>query len=254
MSIEPAASAPPVIGSIVAGAASAATRWLAWSAAAVMTLGSMLFLYGGRMHPGIGAAAGTGVDDFFRGFAGVMLHTSGWQAMHMLILVGPLCWAVAAPVLLDAIHPGARAFTSAARSTLLLSGALWAVAFALDGFGGPVYAAALVTSAGSSIEPGVLASFQANATIMSRLGLVSWIALGLGMVLLSGSLLAPHVRSAWRSVVAISGIALGAWPLGAALQGEYATGPFTSGYWMMNALAVGLWFIALASCSVRRAR
>jgi hypothetical protein len=98
--------------------------------------------------------------------------------MHVLILVGPLCWAVAAPAVLDVIRPGARARISAARSALLLSAALWAVAFVIDGFGAPVYAEAIASATSPDIASGLLTSFQADAVMMSRFGLVSWVAGG----------------------------------------------------------------------------
>ena len=220
----------------------------------VLIVGSLLFLSGGRAHPAINAALGAGVDDFFRSFAEKVRHTEGWHAMHMRILLGPLGWAVAAPALLDAVRPDARAWTSAARSALLLAGALWTVAFVIDGFGAPVYAGAIATAASPDVAGGVLTSFQAAAIMMSRLGLVSWVAGGLGMIILGGLLLAPDVRTVWRSAVGVSGIVIGAWPLIAALQGEYAGGPFTSRFWMANALAVGVWYIALATCAIGRRR
>jgi hypothetical protein len=227
----------------------APSRGLARAAAIVLILGSVLFLSGGRAHPAINVALGAGPEDFFRAFADTVLHTLGWHAMHMLIIVGPLSWAVAAPTLMDAIEPTARALTSAARSMLVLSGALWAVAFVLDGFGAPVYAGAITGAGSSAIEAGVLTAFEANAIMMSRLGLVSWVAGGLGMAVLGGLLLAHGVRMSWRIAIGVSGIAIGAWPLLAALEGEYAGGPFTSQYWMLNALAVGVWYIALATCA-----
>lgn len=160
----------------------------------------------------------------------------------MLILIGPLCWAVAAPAVLDVLRPGLRALTSAARSALLLSGALWGVAFVLDGFGAPVYAEAMTGEAAGD----VMTSFKANAVMMSRLGLVSWVAGGVGMAILGASLLT--LRSAWRAVVGVAGLLIGLWPLLAAVQGEYAGGPFTSRFWLWNAVAAALWYIALASC------
>lgn len=229
-------------------------RGIAWSAALVLILGSVLFLAGGRTHPAISVAIGAGPEDFFRAFAEKVQHTGGWHAMHMLILVGPLCWAVAAPALLDAIHPAAHRVTAAARSALLLAGALWAVAFVLDGFGAPVYANALVAPGSAAVDASVLAVFEANAIMMSRLGLVSWVAGGLGIVLLALSLLARTARTRWRIAVGVSGIFIGAWPLVAALEGEYAGGPFTSQYWMANALLAGLWYVALASCGFRARR
>jgi hypothetical protein len=45
---------------------------------------------------------------------------------------------------------------------------------------------------------------------------------------------------------------IGVWPLLAALEGEYAGGPFTSAYWMINALVAALWYVALATCVVRK--
>jgi hypothetical protein len=131
---------------------------------------------------------------------------------------------------------------------------LWAVAFVLDGFGAPVYAEAIAGGGAPDLAGPALTSFQASALIMSRLGLVSWVAGGLGMALLGGLLLAPSARTKWRVTVGVGGIVIGTWPLLAALEGEYAGGPFTSRFWMMNALAVGLWYVALATCAFGRRR
>ena len=249
-------SLPPVDPMADSASAADASPWpqrlLASGAAAALVLGSGLFLAGGRTHPGIRAPAGAGPDAFFRAFAETVQHTQGWHGMHMMILVGPLLWAVAAPALLDALRPGGRAASSTARSLLLVAGCLWAVAFVLDGFGAPVYAQALADARAPGGDVGLLAAFAANAVMMSRLGLVSWIAGGLGMVVLGGSLQSPGVRTRWRGVVGWSGILVGLWPLLAALEGEYAGGPFTSRVWMYNALAVGLWYVAFATCAFRR--
>jgi hypothetical protein len=227
-------------------------RALGWAAACVLIVGSVLFLTGGRAHPAINAALGAGPDEFFRGFAEKVRHTHGWHAMHMLILVGPLCWAMAAPTVLDVIRPDARARVSAARSALLLSAALWAVAFVIDGFGAPVYAEAIASAASPDVASGLLTSFQADAVMMSRFGLVSWVAGGLGMVILGGLLLSPGARGMWRVAVGISGILIGTWPLAAALEGEYAGGPFVSRFWMANAVVVAVWYCALATCALGR--
>lgn len=55
-------------------------------------------------------------------------------------------------------------------------------------------------------------------------------------------------------MVGVSGILIGAWPLLAALEGEYAGGPFVSSFWMVNALVVAIWYIALATCAFGRHR
>ena len=227
-------------------------RGLGWVAALVLITGSVLFLSGGRAHPAINAALGAGPEEFFRGFAEKIRHTHGWQPMHMLILIGPLCWAVAAPAVLDALRPNARARISAARAALVLSATLWAVAFVLDGFGAPVYAEAMSTAASPDLTGAVLTSFAADAIMMSRFGLLSWVAGGLGMMILGALLLFPGERRRWRVAVGVTGILVGAWPLVASLQGEYAGGPFVSRFWMANALVVGLWYVALASCALGR--
>ncbi len=244
----------PTVPVLPTSAAAPAPRALALGAALVLILGSVLFLGGGRQHPAINAGLGATADEFFRAFADKIQHTHGWRGMHLMILVGPLCWAVAAPALMDALRPAARSLTAVARTLLLLAGALWAVAFVLDGFAAPIFAEAIATAATPDIASSVLISFQAEAVTMSRLGLLSWIASGLAIVVLGGSLLVRDVRTPWRAIVGVTGIVLGAWPLLATLQGEYAAGPFTSRFWMMNALSAGLWFIALASCAFRRAR
>lgn len=235
-----------------ASAINAPDRGLGWVAASVLIIGSVLFLTGGRAHPAINATLGAGPEEFFRGFAEKIRHTHGWHLMHMLILIGPLCWAVAAPAVLDAIRPNARAWISAARSALVLSAALWAAAFVIDGFGAPVYAEAMATTASPDVTGALLTSFAADAIMMSRFGLVSWVAGGMGMMILGGLLLFPGERRVWRVAVGIAGILIGVWPLVASLQGEYAGGPFVSRFWMANALVVALWYVALASCALGR--
>jgi hypothetical protein len=153
--------------------------------------------------------------------------------------------------LLDSLRPDAGRQVAVARSAVLIAAMLWAVAFVLDGFGAPVYAEALAGAAPEA-SGSLLTSFAANAVMMSRLGLLSWVAGGLGMVMAGGLLLGRRARTHWRIAVGATGILLGAWPLAAALAGEYSAGPFTSSYWMPNALAVGLWHMAFATCVVRR--
>src|SRR5688500_18368383 len=82
-----------------------ADRKLGWFAAFLLISGSVLFLSGGRAHPAINAAIGASPEEFFRAFADRVRHTHGWHAMHMLILIGPLFWAVGAPAVLDALLP-----------------------------------------------------------------------------------------------------------------------------------------------------
>lgn len=61
------------------------------------------------------------------------------------------------------------------------SAGLWAVAFVLDGFGAPVYAEALASADSPEVSAALLTAFRANAAMMSRLGLVSWVVGGVGM-------------------------------------------------------------------------
>jgi hypothetical protein len=42
-------------------------------------------------------------------------------------------------------------------------------------------------------------------------------------------------------------MAAGTWPAIAAMRGEFFPGPFTSPYWSLTALSIGLWFILLGT-------
>ena len=226
-------------------------RLIPAAGAACLLAGSLLFLLGGRLHPGISSALGSTPDAFFRAFAHEVAHTRGWTGMHMRILVGPVLWAIGASLLLEKLTSASPRLESTARGALFFSAGLWAVAFALDGFGAPVLASGIVDQASPELLESALLAFQANAVVMSRLGLVSWVVGGAGIVLVSAVLLSAGARTAWRSVVGVLGIAVGTWPLIAALAGPYAAGPFTSAFWLPNAVAVGAWYVALASCAYR---
>ncbi|HJU91280.1 MAG TPA: hypothetical protein VJ672_17980 [Gemmatimonadaceae bacterium] len=231
---------------------STSDRAIAWTAALFLIVGSLLFLAGGRAHPVISSALGGDASQFFVAFAAKVRSTHDWHAMHMMILVGPLFWALAAPTLLDVLRAEARVLAAVARSALVLSAALWAVAFVLDGFGAPVYAAAMADMSRQDMTA-TITDFAANAIVMSRLGLLSLVVGGIGIVVIGVALLGSELRTPWRIVVGASGILIGIWPLFAALQGEYAGGPFTSEYWRVNAIAIAAWFVGFGACAFGRA-
>jgi len=45
----------------------------------------------------------------------------------------------------------------------------------------------------------------------------------------------------------VLGVAAGTWPAIAAMRGEFSPGPFTSPYWTLIALSIGLWFLLLGT-------
>lgn len=215
--------------------------------AACLVAGSVFFLTGGSAHPRIGGGLGAG-DNYFQAFAHEVARTDGWRPMHMQILTAPIFWALGVSFVLDGFGRGVARVASTARAALFLSAALWAVAFALDGFGAPVIATGIIDPVSPDLTGPALLAFEANAVVMSRLGLVGWVVGGAGIVLVSAILLTPGVRTTWRTVVGAAGMVLGAWPLVAALTGPYAAGPFTSEFWLPNAVAAGTWFVTLATC------
>src|SRR5688572_24052632 len=125
----------------------------------LLIAGSLAFAGGGRHHPIISTSTlgAFGTEQFYRAFAHEMLHTPGWQQMHMLILVGPVLWALGAAAVVRLLPPRVAAFGEVGRAALLLAAGAWALAFILDGFVGPQYARIIAAT-----EPGsVTAVMQA---------------------------------------------------------------------------------------------
>ncbi|GAC1648253.1 MAG: hypothetical protein NVS4B3_03560 [Gemmatimonadaceae bacterium] len=218
----------------------------AWLPAVLFLAGSAVFLGAGRLHPHINASLGeVGTDQFFRAFAAEMLNTPNWGAMHLGILLGPIFWALAAAGTARLL-PWGTALSDVGRNALLLASALWSVAFVLDGFVGPWLAHA-VLPAGIPSEAVAIRAFGASQLSVARLGMISVVLIGVAMFAFGTALLIDARVRSWRAAVGALGVAAGIWPAVAALRGEFSPGPFTSPYWTLTALSMGLWFILLAT-------
>ena len=226
-------------------------RIQSWLPVFLLFLGSVLFIAGGTFHPHVSSGMGTlGSPEFFTHFAQKIVGTPGWIPMHMLILAGPVVWALAAPSVGQRLPQGGRGIWAIAQSLLLISATLWIITFVLDGLVAPVYARAVLARGAEGIDPMVLMSFGMNQTLLIRLGLLSLVLQGFAIVLYSTGLLASSRRLSWRSAVGAVGILVGVWPFIAALNGEFNPGPFISELWKPTALVTAAWYIALGVCLV----
>jgi len=218
-----------------------------WLPAFLLVAGSALFLGAGRHHPQINASLGeVGSPQFYRAFAAHMLHMPNWGSVHLGILLGPVLWALAASGAARLLPRRTTSLGDVARSALLLAAGLWSVAFVLDGFVGPKLAGA-IASAGTAADAEAIRAFSANQLTMARLGMLSIVLVGTAMLALGAALLVDARARSWRSIVGALGVIGGAWPLVAALRGEFYPGPFTSPWWTITALTIGLWFLLLGT-------
>lgn len=223
------------------------SRLDAWIPALLLFTGSAVFLVAGRLHPHINASLGTvGTDPFFRAFAAEMLHLPNWGSMHLGILLGPVFWALAAAGTARLLPARGAALADVGRTALLLASALWSVAFVLDGFVGPQLAHA-IAAAGVASDAVAIRAFAASQLTMARLGMISVVLMGIAMFTFGAALfIGARVRS-WRAAVGALGVVAGIWPALAAWRGEFFPGPFTSPYWTITALSIGLWFLLLGT-------
>lgn len=212
----------------------------------LLLAGGVIFIGGGRTHPHVGASMGpVGSTEYFRHFAQTIVSTPGWIPMHVMILVGPLLWALAGPSIRVALPESGSALWSTAQTALTIAATLWVVVFLFDGFIAPVFANAIVSGLAASTDPTLLASFAANQNIVVRLGLISWTLNGVAILLFAVGVLVGRAKSYLRVGVGVTGILIGAWPIIAALTGEFIPGPFTSDLWKWTALVTSAWYVAL---------
>ena len=228
-------------------------RLIPWLSFILLAAGSLIFIGGGRLHPHVGNAMGPlGSADYFVHFAQTIVTTAGWVPMHMMILIGPVMWALAAPGVRAALPEGGAPLWATAQAALLIAAALWVVVFVVDGFVAPVFAQALAAGSAVTPDPSLLASFAANQTAVIRLGLISWLLNGAAIVVFATGLLFTQGRSYLRIAVGAAGFLVGAWPIVAAITGEFLPGPFTSEVWKETALATAIWYLLLGITLVTR--
>jgi hypothetical protein len=229
---------------------------------ALLVTGSVLFVVGGGQHPRAGTAFGTpGTPEFFRAFADHIHHQENWIGIHVLILLGPVLWALALPRR-QSEHPETpndwRVNTTGTLETMasramLLGAALWAMTFVLDGFVAPLLANG-IASANPAELAGLLASFRSNQDVVISLGLISWILIGAAMALIGMATAIASRAPRGRAALGVIGVIIGAWPVVAALTGEFVPGPFTSRLWNVTALASAFWFAAYGLSLMARER
>jgi len=228
-------------------------RLAPWLSFILLAAGSLIFIGGGRLHPHVGNALGPlGSAGYFLHFAQTIVTTPGWVPIHMMILIGPVLWALAAPGIRAALPEGGAPLWATAQVSLAVSATLWIVVFVVDGFVAPVFAQALAAGSAVAPDPSLLASFAANQTTVIRVGLISWILNGVAIALFSIGLLFTQGRSYLRMAVGVTGLLVGAWPTVAAITGEFLPGPFTSEVWKETALATSIWYLLLGITLVTR--
>jgi hypothetical protein len=218
----------------------------------LLIAGTALFLWGGIQHPAIGARLGTG-EQFFRNFAAEILRHSNWVPIHWAILIGPVLWALGAVGVNDFLRrAGESRWSALGLASLLMGAACWAVTFVFDGMAAPVYANAIALAPSEGVQS-LLVEFAANQAVVIRLGLVSWILIGLAAAAFAVSLATTGLRGRWfRWALVGSGIVLGMWPLAAWWGGTFSPGPFTSPWWKWTALATSVWYAAAGVLLVPR--
>lgn len=223
--------------------------------AALLAAGSVVFLWGGALHPATGAELGPiGSAAYFRNFARHVVEHPAWQVVHTGILAGPILWTLGCLGLRrwlsgdDGSADGSD-FLSVGLGALLMGTVAWSVTFVLDGFVAPVHAAAVV--AGGAGQDASLLAFRASQEIVIRLGLVAWLLLSTGVACLAVEILrGKGRRPKVRLPIGGLGLALGAWTVIAWAVGIFRPGPFTSPAWVPTAVLTALWFIALGAAAV----
>ncbi len=229
---------------------SSTERLESWLPFFLLLVGSVLFTAGGSFHPHVGTAMGVlGSPEFFTNFAQKMVSTPGWIPMHMLILAGPVMWALAAPSVGQRLPQGGKSIWAIAQTLLVISATLWIITFVLDGFIAPVYARKLLAPRPGGIDPMMLMNFGMNQTTLVRLGLVSLVMNGFAITLYSSGLIASSRRLSWRTVIGVAGILIGVWPFIAALSGKFLLSHYLSAFVRTTPsnLSVGLTCAAAAS-------
>src|SRR5688500_16519557 len=101
-------------------------RLTPWLSFILLAACSLIFVGGGRLHPHVGSAIGPlGSADYFVHFAQTIMTTPGWVPMHVMILVGPVLWALASPAIRASLPQAGAPLWGIAQAALTISAALW---------------------------------------------------------------------------------------------------------------------------------
>jgi xanthosine utilization system XapX-like protein len=212
----------------------------------LMLLGGVVFLWGGIQHPPTDPSLGAiGSDEYFRNFIREIVQHHAWERIHTAILVGPLGWALGGVgVCLALRRRGESCFSALGAAALAMGATAWAVTFVFDGFAALRYAEAISGNSPDDMTS-LLVGFRANQVVVIRLGLVSLVLIGIGMVAFGASMFGAtgHSRPVlW--LLGVSGILVGSWPIVAWATGVFDPGPFTSRWWKPTALLTAVWFMS----------
>lgn len=214
----------------------------------LFVLGSLLFLAGGRSHPSINSSLGAmGSVEFYQAFAAHVRAAPHWEAIHDLILIGPVLWALAASGVHVVLPRGGDPFWAVARTSIAIGASAWVVAFALDGHNARAYADAIL---GAS-DPAILADrsfqFSLSTRLVGYFGRLGWMMMSLPFAAYGMGLLFDARATTWRKALGVAGVLVGAWMLFELLSGDFTPAPFTSKYWRYTAIAAGTWAIAFGA-------
>ncbi len=212
--------------------------------ALLLIAGTLLFLNGGRQHPAINSSLGpAGSAEYFRNFAGHIVHHHDWEGIHAQILAGPVLWALGAvAIVARRRRAGETRWSGLGQTALLLGAAGWAMVFVFDGFAAPQIARRLA-EVDAALAPALISEFAANQTVVIRAGLVSWLLVALAAVAFGASLVLESAAGILQKAVGGLGIPIGLASLAAWCLGSFSPGPFVSPWWNSIAIATGLWFL-----------
>lgn len=211
----------------------------------LFVLGSILFLAGGKSHPMIDSSLGAmGSVEFYQSFATHVRAAPHWEAIHDLILIGPVLWALAASGVHAALPRAGDALWGVARTSVALGASAWVVAFALDGHNARAYADAIAAATDPATLTDRAFQFSISTRLVGYFGRLGWMLMSLPFAAYGAGLLLEAGATVWRRVLGAAGALVGGWMLFELLRGDFTPAPFTSHYWRYTALAAGIWSIA----------
>ena len=211
-------------------------------------LGSVLFLAGGRNHPMISSGLGAmGSVEFYQAFAAEVRAAPHWEAMHDLILIGPVLWALAASGAHLVLPRGGEPLWAVARTSIAVGASAWVVAFALDGHNARAYADAIASASDRAVLVDRSFQFSLSTRLVGYFGRLGWMMMSLPFAAYGAGLLFGARSTIWRKVVGVTGVLVGMWMLFELLTGAFTPAPFTSRYWRYTALAAAAWAIAFGA-------
>jgi len=208
-------------------------------------LGAILLLAGGRGHPSINSTLGAmGSVQFYQAFADHVRSAPHWEAIHDMILIGPVLWALAASGVHTVLPRSGDPLWAVARTAFILGASAWVVAFGLDGHNARAYADAIATAADPASLADKTFQFSLSTRLVGYFGRLGWMLVSLPFAAYGAGLLLGAGSLVWRKVLGAAGVLLGSWMLYELLSGAFTPAPFTSQYWRYTAVATGAWVTA----------